>query len=125
MNRNVIVTGPQGSGKNIKAREIAASIGTYVEVVADDMLARFGPDQLLSAPQAVIVDEVSSAQWGKLQARLKSWIVSKEITINVKHRPSVRVPTPNFILITSDLSTPNLLESERRFRIIDCGKRSA
>lgn len=125
MNNNVIIIGPQGSGKTTKARELAASIGNHVEIVADDVLGRFGPVQLLSGPEAVIVDEVRRDQWPALAARLKGWICAREITVNVKYRPAVRIPTPNFIVVSNDLSDDVVLDSERRFAVIKCGARKS
>lgn len=98
MNKNAtIISGPQGSGKTMRARAIASAIGRFREISWSQLSERFGLADLVDI-DAVIIDEVPADEIA--MRRVKSLITSDTLRVNRKHAEPLYIPTPHFIFLT-------------------------
>ena len=116
----LVITGPEGSGKSTKAREIAAAHGTYAECafgdVADRHGGRFGLSRVMDGKPATVI--VEGFEPGEADD-LKPLIALPEMWIEKRGENPVRVPTPNFIFCTGSKEPLNLGARDRRFMVIE------
>ncbi|MCU7904472.1 MAG: hypothetical protein KZQ76_01220 [Candidatus Thiodiazotropha sp. (ex Epidulcina cf. delphinae)] len=99
----LVIIGPQGSGKTIRAKEIAEKCGTYQYAFLDDILSDMPLDELLTGkPDTVIVEEAFCSK--KQLARLKAVITKKG--------------APNFIFVSNSHSNFPEPHTSRRFRFL-------
>ncbi|WEN13689.1 DUF5906 domain-containing protein [Rhodanobacter sp. AS-Z3] len=108
-----IITGPQGSGKNTRARAIAAALGPFTEISWSQLYEQFGLESL-HRKAVVIVDEVPAME--HCLSKIKGLISSPKITINRKVHAPLEIYTPSFIFCTSSKWECG---DGRRFDVID------
>lgn len=124
MSKNAtVITGPHGSGKTGKARELARSLGSFVEVTGQEFMQGFGLSSCASAPSAVIIDEVATSDAASIARKIKNMITSPELRINRKHQEPVTIRTPHFFLVTTG-SADFLHADDRRFNVVECSRQA-
>jgi ABC-type dipeptide/oligopeptide/nickel transport system ATPase component len=112
----MVLAGPQGSGKSIKAREIAEKHGKFIEMD----LHQFVKSEFLpidADTKTVIIDGLPKSE--KEIAELKAFIANDEIVIKRKHLEPITVKTPNFIFCTCEVNALLLSGDERRYMVCE------
>jgi adenylate kinase family enzyme len=110
----LVLSGPQGSGKSIKAREIAEKYGKFIEMDLHQFIkSEFLP--IDADTKTVIIDGFPGS--AEHIAELKAMIANDEIVIRRKCQEPITVKTPNFIFCTGDANA--LLSGDER-RVMVC-----
>lgn len=115
MEKALIITGDQGSGKTLRAR--AEAVGRYVETNYAQISEPFGLDVVIgSEPDTVIVDDMP----GNVEAWLmaKRLVTSEKIQINERCKKVRLVKTPNLIFCTNSKNPLPIDIEDRRFSVI-------
>lgn len=117
----LIIAGPQGSGKTLKARKIAADHGTFAETHAAILGDQFRLGALLTPqPASVLVDETPAALFAS--TAVKSMVSSLTTDVRRRGTAMTKVPTPNFIFCTSDVDAVRAMPADRRFHVVYLGQ---
>lgn len=114
----LVLVGPQGCGKSLLARKLAADAGSFVEIDVDDLESPF-TDYLADEPATCIVDGFPRTH--HTRERLKAMISSPTAPLDRKGMPRQFRKAPNFIFCTSDADALRLHPNERLFRVVRMG----
>lgn len=114
MKQATVITGPQGSGKTMKAKQLADSIGRSVTISSGQFFGRFELGAVLHGrPDAVIVEEVHFNRWA--MDKIKQMLTQDQIIVERKNKEPVSVPLPHFIFTSNE---PLSGMDGRRFKVI-------
>lgn len=111
----LVITGPQGSGKTTLAREIAKKHGEFAEIEARDLERLFHP-WMNGEIKTLIVDGLPSTH--HVKEFIRELLENEEVVAHRKGQQDHKVPAPNFIFVTGDV-TPLKNCIGRRYRVID------
>lgn len=119
-NQALIITGPQGAGKTLLAKEIARKEGLFVEVTAHDLERPYGLDSAADGGTEVIICDGIPSSKGTLE-KIKRWITESRVRINPKYREPMNVKPPKFIFCTMSHEP---IPSGRRFVVVKLDRRA-
>lgn len=115
----LVLVGPQGCGKTLLARELAAELGTFEHVEVYDLEDRNRRKRIFDAqPQTVIIEGLPARH--ALMEILKAMITTGSYLRVVPKQPAKVVPAPNFVFCTGDEDPLKALDG-RRFRVVHMG----
>ena len=120
----LVITGPQGCGKSVLARMLAAQFGTFVEGYGWQLTSAQGMSELLgNSPDVVIVDECEPLFEDQgnddSAAKLKQLITSREQCIRGPYGRVRTVPTPRYIFCSGHADFLQAETNNRRFFLVD------
>lgn len=95
---SLILSGPQGSGKNLAAERLAEQRGKFVVIQLNDLVDKFRY-WMSQEPSTVIVDEPCNLD--VCMDTIKRLIAHEEIRVERKGMQPVSMRTPAFIVCTS------------------------
>lgn len=117
----LVLTGPQGCGKNTIARDIALRHGTFKEIDATQLGHRKLFEVLADAPQTLVVEGLPLHH--DFLVDLKAMVTSTSVAVRRADGFTKQVSPPNFIFCVDD--TEPLPWQGRRFHVIKLGKKGA
>lgn len=117
----IVLTGPQGCGKSILARDIARKLGTFIE--ADSSILRSSAAikrELITAPKALILEgsPIDKAGWD----RLAELLACDEVTVRAPYtttRRAIKVPQ---VIVCDQGTDLTQIAGHNQFRIVDMSK---
>lgn len=114
--RALVLTGPQGCGKGLHARALAAKYGTYAEIQPEQLTHRMLLDPVLARePRTLIVEGWPGDKRG--MATLKLLLTSADVAVNVNGQEGRPVRSPAVVITTDDADLPDTAD-ERRFFVV-------
>ena len=113
----VVITGDEGVGKSLLAKEIAGGDFAYVEMLQDllGLYTNWAYDQ----PKVVIVD----CSWSDLDLNLdevRHLFQSEKVVVNIKFKNLHQITTPAFIFVMHSNSRVKA-KFNKEFQVIDLG----
>jgi len=114
--RALVLVGPQGCGKSVLARELAAAKGSYCELDALELESGRALWTALEQEPATCIVEGLPRGAEALQ-RVKSLLSNPETVVPRKDQEPKLIRSPNFIFCTGDPEPLKHLEG-RRFHIV-------
>ena len=115
--RPVLITGGQGSGKTLLAREIAQAHGRYALIDASELTAPLAFSYYTADIETIVVEEIDFSSTEQRRA-VDELVDSGELTLRQKGKPDTTIPKPNFIFVSGNIAPPNLKAEDRRFFVI-------
>jgi putative DNA primase/helicase len=117
--QDIIIWGPQGSGKNLWAEMIMRLYGEHGIVITDKELES-DYNSWIRAKQFIIGDEICKGDRRAFSNTRKGLVTGETVKVNEKFQPLVVLPNlANFVFLSND-ATPMYLEGDdRRGFVVD------